>query len=329
MGFFSKIWKGVKGAVKRIGKGIKSAVKSVGKFVNRLGVAGQIGLSLVLPGIGGLIGNAAGVLASSSNVWMAGVGKIIQTAGKFASTAGNVFKTVTDGVLGFVKKIGGSIVNKAGSLLGRQTPLISSAPSTVTEGFQQWMKGVADDVRDITSPFRKVAEQATTEAIDTPWEEFLDKAVNGGFEETVEEAAAEDFINSFQVPRIEPVTADMPAFEGVEDQFLQPIIEEEAAQNTSFFQRVADNTNRLAGRGAEVAVDTVASQVGAGLAQRTGLSPDNTPRITNVTNVIPQFNSAPITQAYEAAGFNYGAMPETRMQYYAANAFRPILPMVA
>ena len=38
MGFFSKVWKGVKKTFKKIGKGIKKAFKSVGKFMGKIGI---------------------------------------------------------------------------------------------------------------------------------------------------------------------------------------------------------------------------------------------------------------------------------------------------
>ena len=38
MGFFSKLWKGVKKVVKKIGRGIKKVVGKVGKFVGKLGI---------------------------------------------------------------------------------------------------------------------------------------------------------------------------------------------------------------------------------------------------------------------------------------------------
>ena len=55
MGFLSKIGKGIKGAFKKVGKAIKSGLKSVGKFMDKIGIVGQIRLSLLLLGIGGML----------------------------------------------------------------------------------------------------------------------------------------------------------------------------------------------------------------------------------------------------------------------------------
>ena len=52
MGFFSKIWKGVKKTFKKIGRGIKKAFKSFGKFMGKIGIVGQIAMMFILPGIG-------------------------------------------------------------------------------------------------------------------------------------------------------------------------------------------------------------------------------------------------------------------------------------
>ena len=52
MGFFSKIWKGVKKTFKKIGKGIKKAFKSVGKFMGKIGILGNIALIFLTGGLG-------------------------------------------------------------------------------------------------------------------------------------------------------------------------------------------------------------------------------------------------------------------------------------
>jgi hypothetical protein len=42
MGFFSKLWKGIKKPFKAIGKAVKGAFKSFGKLVNKAGILGQV-----------------------------------------------------------------------------------------------------------------------------------------------------------------------------------------------------------------------------------------------------------------------------------------------
>ena len=77
MGFFSKIWKGLKKGVKKIGKGIKSAFKKFGKFMNKIGILGQIAMMFILPGIGQALGS----------MWTGIAGQTAVQAGASASAA--------------------------------------------------------------------------------------------------------------------------------------------------------------------------------------------------------------------------------------------------
>lgn len=112
MGFFSKIFKGVKKVFKKIGKGIKSAFKSVGKFMGKLGIIGQIGLGLLLPGIGALLGKTAGFLMGSANPLLQGAGKFINAAVNVGTKTGKVFSTVTEGVTKVIGETVGAVANK-------------------------------------------------------------------------------------------------------------------------------------------------------------------------------------------------------------------------
>jgi phage-related protein len=114
MGFFSKIFKGVKKVFKKIGKGIKSAFKSVGKFMGKLGIIGQIGLGLLLPGLGSMLGNFAGTLMSSSSVIAQGAGQFINAAVNVGTKIGSTFKTITQGVTKVIGQTVGTVLNKAG-----------------------------------------------------------------------------------------------------------------------------------------------------------------------------------------------------------------------
>ena len=112
MGFFSKIFKGVKKVFKKIGKGIKSAFKSVGKFMGKLGIIGQIGLGLLLPGLGSMLGNFAGTLMSSSSVIAQGAGQFINAAVNVGTKIGSTFKTITEGVTSVIGETVGAVANK-------------------------------------------------------------------------------------------------------------------------------------------------------------------------------------------------------------------------
>ena len=121
MGFFKKIFKGVKKVFKKVGKAIKGVFKKVGKFMGKIGIIGQIGLALVLPGIGamlsaglsGLGGAMAGYAGFGSTVVNA-AGKFIQGAVNIASRTSKFFSSVTDGV----SKVLGETVGAAAKSLG-------------------------------------------------------------------------------------------------------------------------------------------------------------------------------------------------------------------
>ena len=119
MGFFKKLFKGVKKVVKKIGKGIKSAFKSFGKFMGKLGIIGQIGLGLLLPGVGAMLGKAAGFLIGTGGTVATAAGNFINAALNVGTKVGNVFQTVTKGVT----KVVGDVVGAAANKLGLADPI--------------------------------------------------------------------------------------------------------------------------------------------------------------------------------------------------------------
>ena len=120
MGFFSKVFKGVKKVVKKIGKGIKSAFAKVGKFMNKLGIVGQIALGLMLPGIGASLGKWAIGAMGSGNAVVAAAGQFVNAAVSIGTKVSGAFKTVTEGVFKVVGQTVGTALNKipgAGDLI--------------------------------------------------------------------------------------------------------------------------------------------------------------------------------------------------------------------
>ena len=121
MGFFKKIFKGVKKVFKKIGKGIKKVAMKVGKFMNKIGIVGQIAMAFILPGIGAALMNGLGGMATSmiANTFggiggaiVKGAGYVLKGAHKFVTIGKNVFKTVTEGVTKFVGEFGKTALNK-------------------------------------------------------------------------------------------------------------------------------------------------------------------------------------------------------------------------
>jgi hypothetical protein len=146
MGFFKKIFKGVKKVFKKIGSGIKRAFKSIGKFMGKIGVVGQIALSLLLPGIGTMIGGLAGGMMASGSALVRGAGTFLNAAVNVGSKMGGMVKTVTQGVTKVIGNVAGAVLNKipgADSLVKSVTGLdinnasfgnaVKAAQSTVTD----------------------------------------------------------------------------------------------------------------------------------------------------------------------------------------------------
>ena len=123
MGFFKKLFKGVKKVFKKIGSGIKKAVGKVGKFMGKLGIVGQIGLGLLLPGIGSMMGSMFGNLAGSlmgstlgglGGAVVRGAGQVINAAVNIGTKASSMFSSITEGVFKVVGQVAGTTLNKLG-----------------------------------------------------------------------------------------------------------------------------------------------------------------------------------------------------------------------
>ena len=155
MGFFKKLFKGVKKVVKKIGKGIKSAFKSVGKFMGKLGIVGQIGLGLLLPGVGAMLGKAAGFLIGTGGTVATAAGNFINAALNIGTKVGNVFQTVTKGVT----KVIGDVVGTAANKLGLADPIKS-----LTSKLGMGVDGAGIDIsqkKNFGDIFKTVGEEAT------------------------------------------------------------------------------------------------------------------------------------------------------------------------
>jgi hypothetical protein len=158
MGFLSKTWKkikkGVKKVVKKVAKTVKKVVKKVGKFVGKLGIVGQIGLSLLLPGIGSMLGGTAGWLMKASSPLLKGAGKFLNAAMNVGTKVGNVFKTITSGVT----KVVGHVVGSAANALGLDVPFKNL---TAKLGMGVDGKGIDISNKHFSDTFKVVGEQAS------------------------------------------------------------------------------------------------------------------------------------------------------------------------
>ena len=123
--FVKKIVKGISKVVRKIGRGIKKTFAKIGKFMGKIGIIGQIGLALILPGVGqvlsgllvgttpGVVGGLAGTLQGMGAVGQA-ASSFIQGAVKVASNTSKFFSSVSDGVTQVV----GDTIGAAAQSLG-------------------------------------------------------------------------------------------------------------------------------------------------------------------------------------------------------------------
>lgn len=178
MGFFKKLFKGVKKVFKKIGKGIKKAVGKVGKFMGKLGIVGQIGLGLLLPGIGSMMGSMFGNLATSmigstmggiGGAVVRGAGQVINAAVNIGTKAGSMFSSITEGVTKVVGDVAGATLNKLGVKNIGTIDISSKTFSGAWETAQNAISDVAAKGGDLFSMDTLTAEnvftQKATEAV--------------------------------------------------------------------------------------------------------------------------------------------------------------------
>ncbi len=180
---FSKAWKGVKKTFKKIGKGIKSGFAKFGKFMNKFGIAGQIGMMFIMPGIGGAMMKGFGTMLSGlGNVAgpLSGIASAAQTvlgaAGNFARLVAKPFTTITEGVTSFLsnttKYLGNKLGIKNAFTAGGPTSFLGSEGviGKVGEGISKNLSGFGDIASDLMSNDISAftAQPASMSSIDDP-----------------------------------------------------------------------------------------------------------------------------------------------------------------
>lgn len=173
MGFFSKIFKGVKKVFKKIGKGIKSVFKGIGKFVNKLGIVGQIGLMFLplggllggmMQGLGGMASTVLGKMGAIGANILKGAKFVIGKASAFAGGVKNTFRTITQGVKTFAGEFTKTALNKMGfdpTKFGWKaggsfdTWVKSGKGQTFGDAWGKVTTNITDNASKILDPFRK------------------------------------------------------------------------------------------------------------------------------------------------------------------------------
>lgn len=167
MGFFSKVWKGVKKGFKKIGKGIKSAFKSFGKFMGKIGILGSIALTLLTGGLGigaafSGFGASLGAAGASMGGAMGGILKAaswtIGKAAQFGTAVKSGFQTLTKGVTEFFGQAGKYIGNKLGMS-------IKGAPTTMGEAWGNYSSAMSDQFGKFTGDVGKLASKAAYDPV--------------------------------------------------------------------------------------------------------------------------------------------------------------------
>ena len=176
MGVLSKIGKGIKSTFKKIGKGIKSAFKSIGKFMDKIGIVGQIGLSLLLPGIGaalsGMWGSVVGGLQAYGGIGSSivnGAGNFLAKATSIANTISKPFTTITEGV----KNVVGETLKAGANALGVDTALLKAGETFGSD----YLKGLGKSISEAN--LTSIGKQITGSG-----EAFLKSFSGGGVDPT-------------------------------------------------------------------------------------------------------------------------------------------------
>ena len=139
MGFFKKIWKGVKKTFKKIGKGVKKAFTKFGKFMGKAGILGTVAIGILTggAGFGALLGNFGTTLAASGSSILQGAGWVIGKAVQFGNMVTSGFKTLTGGVTEFF--------GQAGKYIGGKLGMPGLDNITIGEAWDQYSSTLVDN----------------------------------------------------------------------------------------------------------------------------------------------------------------------------------------
>ena len=178
MGFFSKVWKGIKTGVKGVVKGVKKAFKSVGKFFGKMGILGQLALTFLIPGFGEMLGKFGGWLSKASNpTWMRSAGTFLETAVKTGNAIVKPFKTLTEGAVGVVTDTLGALGNKLGlegavkTLSMGNIDISNMEFSNIGKNVMEKLNAVGGSITDLAKP----SDWKMPESFKKGWDSSINK----------------------------------------------------------------------------------------------------------------------------------------------------------
>ena len=184
--FIKKAFKPISRFVRSVGRRIRKAAKSFGKFMGKIGVFGQLAMSFLLPGVGGMFAKMAQGMINYTGV----ASGIINGAGKFLNVAANVGRNlksavgnITKGVTGAIKNTLGAVGDKLGigKLIGKD--LSSYSFSNAGKSLQTMFTDVKGDLFGPKGLFSKNTLTSTIEsrAFDAQLEEGIGRAIDSPF----------------------------------------------------------------------------------------------------------------------------------------------------
>lgn len=179
MGFFKKIFKGIKKVFKKIGKWIKKQFKRFGKFMKKIGILGQIAMMFILPGVGAalfksfgamagkmatLTGKFAGLSGSALGTIVKGAGAVLKGAHSFVQTGINAFKTVTSGITNFAKTALNKIPGLQGKIPGAKSSFFGAGEDSVFGSIKMDAKRIFDPFKSTLDAGKLIDAGANTGA---------------------------------------------------------------------------------------------------------------------------------------------------------------------
>ena len=323
MGFLSKVWKGLKKGFKKIGRGIKKGFAKFGKFMNKLGIAGQIGMMFLMPGIGnammstfGSVMQGLGAAAQAGGVLgnIAGAAQtVLGAAGNFARLVAKPFTTITEGVTSFLS----NTTKYLGQKMGIQTAYTMSGPTTFlgTDGvIGRTGANIANNVRG----FGEIAQDLVTGDVSA----FTDRSFGALKQQRLKEEALQrsrDLGVTYDSPETERMFRQQDFVEGVESGIIpegstmdfetgrittptgSPVDVGTAVTEKSLLDRVVDpfrpsNLIETTAQGVGQGVSNVASSYAL---QTVGLGPEEIEYDAPSQRYTPEFRS---DQSYLAMG---------------------------
>ena len=184
MGFFKKIFKGVKKVFKKIGRGIKKVAMKVGKFMDKIGIVGQIALMFIplgpilgglLKGVGGIAARALTAMGPIGTQILKGAQFVIGKAGAYVTSAKTAFGTVTEGVSKFVSEFTKTGLNKIGfdatkfgfKAGGGLDTWVQSGSNSFGEAWGKVTTNITENAGKILDPFKSSITGTTNTTLES------------------------------------------------------------------------------------------------------------------------------------------------------------------